>query len=199
MIFQPTYFSPIAQFQQLLKANSVVFEVFDNYQKQTYRNRFNLYSPNGLQSLSIPILHNNGVRQRTKDVKIENSFPWQKNHFKSLENAYRSSPYFEFYEDDIAPLYEKPQKFLIDFLLQTQELSLDMLQLESNYDKTTSYRLDYPKSQDYRFLAEAKSKKIFTTKPYKQVFDNKHGFIPNLSILDLIFNEGPNSINFLMY
>ena len=198
MIFQPTYFSPIAQFQKLVLADSVVFEVFDNYQKQTYRNRFNIYSPNGLQSLSIPILHNNGIRQRTKDVKIENSFPWQKNHFKSLENAYRSSPYFEFYEDDIAPLYEKSQKFLIDFLLKTQELSLEMLQLSDSFSKTTTYELSYPENQDFRFLALAKSKNTYTSKVYKQVFDNKYGFIPNLSILDLIFNEGPNTISILV-
>jgi len=198
MIFQPTYFSPIAQFQQWVKAEHVIFEVFDNYQKQTYRNRFKIYSPNGLQALSIPILHNNGIRQLTKDVKIENSFPWQKNHFKSLENAYRSSPYFEFYEDDIVPLYEKPQTFLLDFLLQTQELSLEMLQIESDFSKTTAYKLAYPDQQDYRFLADAKSKKNYTTKAYKQVFDNKHGFIPNLSILDLVFNEGPNAISILV-
>ncbi len=197
MIFHPTYFSPIAQFQQLVKAEHIIFEVFDNYQKQTYRNRFNIYSPNGLQSLSIPILHNNGIRQKTRDVKIENSFPWQKNHFKSLQNAYRSSPYFEFYEDDIAPLYEKPQIFLLDFLLLTQELSFDMLQLNAEYSKTTSFSLEYLNSQDFRFLVEAKSKKKYTSNPYKQVFEDKYGFIPNLSILDLIFSEGPNALSLL--
>lgn len=197
MLFLPTYFSPICQFQKLITAESIVFEVFDNYQKQTYRTRFNIYSPNGIQLLNIPIKHQKGIRQKTKDVRIDNSCQWQKNHLKSLQNAYRSSPYFEFYEDDLLPLYQNKCNFLLDFLLKTQELSFDMLQLDINYKKTTSYQVDYTEQHDYRHLALTKSKQTFATDPYKQVFDDKHGFLPNLSILDLVFNEGPNALSFL--
>jgi hypothetical protein len=197
MIFQPSYFSPISQFQQLVNDENIIFEIFDNYQKQTYRNRCNIYSPNGLLSLTIPVLHTKTLHQKTKDVKIENSFSWQKNHFKSLQNSYRSSPYFEFYEDDLAPIYEKSHKFLLDFLFLTQELSFEMLQIDIHFSKTTSYEVDYPKSIDFRNLVDAKSKRIFEIESYKQVFDNKYGFISNLSILDLLFNEGPNAISFL--
>ncbi len=196
MIFQPTYFSPIYQFKQLLQAEEVVFEVFDNYQKQSYRNRFHIYNSNGFLSLSIPIKHNNGQRLLTKEALIENDFDWQKNHFRSLKNSYQSSPYFEYYEDDIAPLYEKPQKYLLDFLFKTQELSLELLQADLPFSKSTSYQ-DYTIEEDFRFMANAKLKQEFPFTKYKQVFETKHGFIPGLSILDLIFNEGPNAISFL--
>ena len=196
MIFQPTYFSPIYQFKQLLQAEEVVFEVFDNYQKQSYRNRFHIYNSNGFLSLSIPIRHNKGMRLLTKEALIENDFDWQKNHFRSLKNSYQSSPYFEYYEDDIAPLYEKPQKYLLDFLFKTQELSLELLQVDLSFSKTTSYQ-DDAIEEDFRFMANAKLKQDFPFTKYKQVFEEKHGFIPGLSILDLIFNEGPNAISFL--
>ncbi len=197
MLFQPTYFSPICQFQKLLKAENVLFEVCDNFQKQTYRTRLKIYTPNGIQTLHIPIKHKKGIRQKTKDVEIEYSFRWQRKHFKSLQNSYRSSPYFEFYEDDLAPLYEKHYKYLLDFLLATQELSFEMLQIEVPYLKTTTYKTKYLEGKDFRFLENAKNKQEFTVSEYTQVFDEKHGFISNLSILDLLFNEGPNAISVL--
>lgn len=198
MLFQPTYFSPIYQFQKLVNENEVLFEVQDNYQKQTYRTRLNIATPNGIQLLTIPIKHNKGIRQKTKEVRIDNTYRWQRKHLKSLQTAYRSSPYFEFYEDEITPLYEKPHKHLLDFLFLTQELSFELLQIDSNYSKTTEYEPDYTKSLDFRFLAEAKSKQKFEVAPYKQVFEDKHAFIPNLSILDLLFNEGPNALSLLL-
>jgi hypothetical protein len=197
MIFQPTYFSPIYQFQKLVNADEVFFEVQDNYQKQSYRTRLKIYTPNGLQSLVIPIKHQKGVRLLTKDVEIEYAFDWQKKHLKSLQNSYRSSPYFEYYEDDIMPIYKKKEKYLIDFLFKTQELSFEMLQIDVNYQKTKEYIPKYPKDQDFRFLNDPKLKEVFPIKKYTQVFEGKHGFIPNLSILDLLFNEGPNAISLL--
>jgi hypothetical protein len=197
MIFQPTYFSPIYQFQQLVATDTVIFETQDNFQKQTYRTRCSIYGANGKLSLNIPIKHSKGTRQTTRDVKIENAFPWQKNHFKSIENAYRSSPYFEFYEDDLRPLYETEYKYLLDFLFKTQELSFELLQLDISYKKTNQYIAAYPQKEDFRFLAIAKSKQEFPVKEYTQVFQEKHGFIPNLSILDLLFNEGPNALSLL--
>lgn len=198
MLFQPTYFSPIFQFQQLVKAEAVEFEIQDNFQKQTYRTRLKIYTPNGVQTLVIPIRHNKGERQKTKDVRIDRSFRWQRKHYKSLQNSYRSSPYFEFYEEDIAPIYEKQYEFLLDFLFETQEMCFEMLQIDSNYAKTSSYETEYADEMDFRFLADAKSNQNFEYLAYKQVFEIKHGFIPNLSILDLLFNEGPNAISLLI-
>jgi len=197
MIFQPTYFSQIAQFQQMLKADEIVFEVHDNYLKQTYRTRLQIYDTNGLLNLTIPVQNIKGVKQKTKDTRIDNSEKWQQNHFRSLKNAYQSSPFYEFYEDDIIPLYEKPQKYLLDFLLKTQEVALEMLQIETKTLKSDEFKLDYATDFDYRLLANVKNNKAFIAKEYQQVFRIKHGFIPNLSILDLLFNEGPNAISFL--
>ena len=198
MLFQPTYFSPIYQFQKLVNAEEVVFEVHDNFQKQTYRTRVKIYTPNGVQSLVIPIKHNKGIRQKTKDIRVDTSIKWQHKHFKSLQNSYRSSPYFEYYEDELVPLYEKKYDFLLDFLFETQEVCFEMLQVDCAYVKTNQYEIDCEKNIDFRFLAEAKSKQIFDVVAYKQVFEAKHGFIPNLSILDLLFNEGPNAMSFLI-
>jgi len=197
MIFQPTYFSPIYQYKQLLKADKVIFEVFDNYQKQTFRTRLMMYHSNGILPLVIPIKHLKKERRKTRDTLIENNFNWQQNHFRSLKTAYQSSPFFEYYEDEIIPLYEKPQKYLLDFLLQTQELTFEMLQLDTKIKHTSSYKKEYPDNEDFRFFAKTKIMRNFATQRYKQVFESRHGFIANLSILDLIFNEGPNAVSFL--
>lgn len=197
MIFQPLYFGPVYQYKKILEAKEVVFEVQDNYQKQTYRTRQHIYGANGFLSLNIPIIHGKGVRQKTKEVRIENKFPWQKNHFKSLENAYRSSPYFEFYEDDLSKLYSKEYTFLIDFLFDSIDFIWAHLPLEKPYQKTKEFQLEYPENVDMRHLANAKDKSTYQVPSYIQVFENKHGFIPNLSILDLLFNEGPNAANLL--
>lgn len=198
MLLQPTYFSPIYQFQQLINADEVIFEVQDNFQKQTFRTRMQIATPNGIQTLIIPIKHNNGIRQKTKEVRIDNTYRWQRKHLKSLQTSYRSSPYFEFYEEELEPLYKKQHKYLLDFLFLTQELSFELLQIDSNYSKTTEYEPDYTKGLDLRFLAEAKTKQKYEVDPYKQVFEDRHAFIPNLSILDLLFNEGPNALSLLL-
>lgn len=197
MLFIPTYFAPISQYVALVKNSNIVFEVEDNFQKQTYRNRCYIYAANGKLLLNIPILHTKKMQhQKTKDVKIENSFAWQKLHLKSLQSAYRSSPFFEFYEDDLMPLYEQKQEFLLDFNLKCHEFIMDALQEEIPFTKTIVYDKN-PKVNDARSFALAKKGPIANLKPYTQVFDNKFGFIPNLSILDLLFMEGPNAISYL--
>ena len=107
-LFIPTYFSPISQYSEVIKSENIVFEMDDNFQKQSYRNRCYIHNSNGKQLLSIPVKHQiKDGRKKTKDTLIENDFPWQDHHFKSLKIAYRSSPFFEFFEDDIAPIFEK--------------------------------------------------------------------------------------------
>ncbi|NJW55298.1 WbqC family protein, partial [Salinimicrobium sp. CDJ15-91] len=110
----------------LVKAKEVVFENEDNYQKQTYRNRMYIYGANGKLSLNVPIKHtgNKSNHQKYRDVRIENDFPWQKQHWRSLETVYRTSPFFEFYEDDFRPVYDQKFEFLIDFNYKCLELAL---------------------------------------------------------------------------
>lgn len=196
-LFIPSYFSPISQYSEIVKAEKITFEVSDNFQKQSYRNRCYIYNGNGKQLLSIPVKHlAKEGRKKTKDTLVENSFPWQDQHFKSLQTAYRVSPYFEFFEDDIAPIFTKKYNYLLDVNIDTFLFITDALQLNNKFTKTKNYDVETSEN-DYRHLADRKMqpKKIFQN--YVQMFDDKHGFIPNLSILDLLFMEGPNAINFL--
>jgi hypothetical protein len=143
--------------------------------------------------MNIPIKHQKMERQYTKEVKIENEFQWQKNHFKTLQNAYRSSPFFEYYEDDIQKIYQSQEVYLIDFLFKTLELSYKLLQTPLRYSKTEAYHKQYTDIEDIRYLVEAKLETKREFPVYSQVFESKHGFLANLSILDLLFNEGPNA------
>lgn len=196
ILIHPTYFPSISHYIAMLQADSVTFEMEDNFQKQTNRNRMYIYSPNGVQLLNIPIKHTNDRHQKYKDVRIENDFGWQKNHFKSLEAAYRTSPFFEYFEDDFRPLFEKKQEFLMDLNLEIFELVNDSLGIKIATEKTTEYFHEVPNYIDFRHLANGK-KDTTKLEEYTQVFEEKHGFINNLSILDLLFNEGRYAIEYL--
>lgn len=195
-IFIPTYFSPIAQYAAMEKSASITLELEDNFQKQSYRNRCYIYNGNGKQLLSVPVKHKTKEgRKKTKDTLVENNFPWQDQHFKSLQTAYRVSPYFEFFEDDLQPIFTKKYKYLQDLNIDTFLFIADALQLTTNFSKTENYQM-HLKENDFRHLAEIKLQPKEAFKTYVQMFDDKHGFIPNLSILDLLFMEGPNATSF---
>ena len=139
IILYPTYFPSISHYVAMLQASTITFEVEDNFQKQTNRNRMYIYSPNGVQLLNIPIKHSKEANQKYKDVRIENDFGWQKNHFKSLEAAYRTSPFFEYFEDDFRPLFEKKHEFLMDLNFEIFELVNSALGIQLPFEKTTEY------------------------------------------------------------
>jgi len=198
ILVHPTYFSTILQYVSLVKANKVYLEYQDNYQKQTYRNRCYIYGSNGKQALTIPIKHDSKQEHiLSKNAILDTTFNWQKHHLKSIQTAYRTSPYFEFYEDDLLPLFTNKFKYLIDLNLKTQEFILDILQVELEVEKTSKYVVKESSKIDCRFLVNAKNKELANLTPYYQLFSDKHGFISNLSILDLIFMEGPNALNYL--
>jgi hypothetical protein len=193
----PTYFPNISHFVGIVNADNVVFEIEDNYQKQTYRNRTSIYGANGKLSLNIPVKHSHKNRQLYKDVKIVNDTNWQLSHWKSLQSAYRTSPYFEFYEDELAPLFLKKHNYILEFNFKCLKVISDCLQLDLNYKTTIHYQKEILNSQDLRFLVNARKESEQNFKPYTQVFSNKYGYINNLSILDLLFNEGTNALNYL--
>ena len=196
ILIHPTYFPSISHYIAMIKADSVTFEMEDNFQKQTNRNRMYIYSPNGIQLLNIPVKHAVEKHQKYKDVRIENDFGWQKNHFKSLEAAYRTSPFFEYFEDDFRPLFEKKHEFLMDLNLEIFELVNNTLGIKIIPEKTTEFFHDVPNFIDLRHLANGK-KDTTQLEIYTQVFNDKLGFINNLSILDLLFNEGRYAVDYL--
>ncbi len=198
VLIHPNYFPSISHFVAMVQADAITFEMEDNFQKQTNRNRTYIYSPNGIQLLNIPVKHSKQIHQKTKEVKIETDFDWQKQHFKSLEAAYRSSPFFEFFEDDIRPIFEKKHTYLMDLNLETLSIVSKCLRMKLEYGTTTEYfhKVDSNVTMDLRRLANGK-KDHSQFEPYTQVFEEKQGFLNNLSVLDVLFNEGKYALDYL--
>lgn len=198
LLLHPTYFPSIAS-MACLAQHSVCWEVWDNYQKQTYRNRCYICTDQGRHILSIPIRHAGGSygRQLYRDVKLDNDYPWQRLHWRSLQTAYRSSPFFEYFEEEMAPLFSTKFTFLMEFNFKTIEICCESLQIQMPANRSDEYKIKSPSMTDARYLVNAKQEHQFTQKPYRQVFQEKHGFVENLSVLDLLFNEGNSSITYL--
>lgn len=196
ILIHPSYFPSISHFVAIAQADLVTFEMEDTFQKQTNRNRMYIYSPNGIQLLNVPIKHSKERHQLMKEVRLETAFDWQKQHFKSLEAAYRTSPFFEYFEDSIAPIFQKKYTFLMDLNFETMAIVSKCLSLEFDYDETTEYFHHVADKTDFRSLINGK-KDASQFDSYTQVFGNKHGYLNNLSILDLLFNEGRYALDYL--
>ena len=196
ILIYPSYFPTISNYVAMAQADSITFEVEDNFQKQTNRNRTYIYSPNGIQLLNIPIKHTKERHQKTKDVRLETAFDWQKQHFKSLEAAYRTSPFFEYFENELTPIFNKKHIFLMDLNFETMEIISKCLRMKFDFKRTTEYFHEVSNYTDFRPLVNGK-KEIMLFENYTQVFGEKYGFINNLSILDLLFNEGKFALDYL--
>ncbi|MDB2350502.1 WbqC family protein [Flavobacteriaceae bacterium] len=194
ILIHPNYFPNIYQFIQIIKAKNILFEVSDNYQKQTFRNRTYIYGANGKLGLFIPVIHTHKNRELFKDVKISYESNWMDLHLKSLQSAYRSSPYFEYFEDDFIKLYSEKEKFLVDFNIKCIKLISNLLDLDLDFKISNEYVEKTNDIIDLRDLSNARKEKKIETPKYIQVFESKHGYLNNLSILDLIFSEGKNSV-----
>jgi len=197
ILIHPNYFPNIHQFTQIIKANNILFEASDNYQKQTFRNRTYIYGANGKLGLFVPVIHTHKNRELFKDVKISYESNWMDLHLKSLQSAYRSSPYFEYFEDNFIKLYSEKEKFLVDFNIKCIQLISNLLDLNLNYKISNEYVEKTNDIIDLRGLSNARKEKKIDTPKYIQVFESKHGYLNNLSIVDLIFSEGPNSVSLI--
>ena len=197
-IFSTAYFPPIEYFLLVNKYDEIIIEKHENYVKQSYRNRCKVLSANGVQTLSIPV--KKASRQKTKiiDVEIDYKENWQKQHLKTLESAYKKSPFFEYYIPEFQEFFSKKYKFLFDFNAKILEKLLQILNIEKKLNFSEEYEI-YPNISDFRNIIHPKKQfqTNFEAKKYTQVFFNKFEFQENLSILDLLFNEGTNSYNFL--
>jgi len=196
-LLHPTYFPNVAHFVKMVKSEFVVFEYYDNYQKQTYRNRTCIYAANGKLSLNIPVNYSQVNREFYRDVQIANIENWQSNHWKSITSAYNTSPFFEYYKDELISLFKTKFENLYEFNMACIQAVLDCLQFKVHFQRSSAFEKKMNNTNDWRHLVLAKKEPIYNLEPYFQVFSTKYGFIENLSILDVLFNLGPDSINYL--
>ncbi len=193
-----TYLGPVQYFTKFLLYPAYVIERYDNYIKQTYRNRCNILGTNGVLPLSIPVLKGTAHKTHVRDIRIDYNKKWQKLHWRSIESAYRHSPFFEFYMDEFSPFYEKKFEYLLDFNSALLEMVLHSLEIENIPDYSMEFiEANKEDHADYRELIHPKrdlsSDPHFMPAEYQQVFADRLGFVANLSIIDLLFNEGPNA------
>ena len=192
-IFPTAYLPSIEYVSLFLKTEDASIELFETYQKQSCRTRTNVMTANGVQTLTIPVIKTNGNHTLTKDIEISYKESWQQIHLRCLESAYRKSAYFDYYFPYFEKIYKQKFNTLVelnDFCLKT---ILKILKAKKDYSFTTDFER-ITDENDYRVSLSKGTNKI-EMKPYYQVFADRHGFISNLSIVDLLFNEGPNSIH----
>lgn len=189
------YLAPVEYYSAIAKAGNVLLEYCDYYEKQTYRNRCHIAAANGVMALSIPVEKPSGEKVLTRDVRISEHAGWQANHWRSIESAYNSTPFFEYYKDDFVPFYEKKWDFLWDFNLGLMMKVLELLELSPELSLTKKYKTIPEESMlDLRgSIHPKKPGKSVELKPYYQVFEQRFGFRENLSIIDLLFNMGNES------
>jgi hypothetical protein len=197
-VFPLFYLPSIEYFSKILKyKDTLLIENSENFRKQSYRNRATIHSPNGSLDLIIPVVKGSKNHTIVRDVKICYDFNWQRLHWKSLETSYRSSAYFEYYEDELIGFYERKWEFLFDYNEELWHLLNRFLKINIDYSYTDIYELTYSKLDDYRESIHPKNDSDISLKSYFQVFQERNGFLPNLSIIDLVFNQGPQSIKYL--
>lgn len=207
-LLQTTYFGPVQWYQKLYRYDRCVIEQYDSYQKQTYRNRCIIATANGLQALTVPVENEKGEMGNGKcllrDVRISDHNQWRRVHWNALQSAYSESPFFDYYADDIRPFFEQKYEFLVDFNEAIRQKMCELLDIHPNVERSSSYASDIRHLAsdivDYRDAIHAKHPQPdpdFTPKKYWQVFQHKHGFLPNLSILDLLFCMGPEAVFYL--
>lgn len=199
MVLPPCLFGNIIYYRLLMQETCVI-DIHEHFSKQTYRTRYDIYGANGLIALSVPIQRPHGVKLPIKDISISYEEAWQNNHWRTLISAYKRSPFFEFYELELKALYQTRYNYLLDFFEAAHQFLTQSLNLKPALHYTSGYVAPDTVGTDLRKLFKPSKitwqKELF--EPYWQVFQEKSGFLPNLSVLDLIFNEGPNAVNVLM-
>ena len=200
IIIHPTYFPNIFSFKTIINSTNILFEVNDHYVKQTLRNRTSIHAANGKLNLSVPVKFSSTKKEKYKDIKICYDSNWQKIHLKSIESAYKNSPFYDFFEDYFINFYNKKEKFLVDLNYSSIRLIFEILEKELNCNFTNEYLEKYVDLTDYRSLLTNKNfNEKVNFKNYTQVFQEKNGFIENLSSIDLIFNNGLDFEDFIKF
>ncbi len=193
LVLPTMYFTPVGVYTLLLQSDKIFFDRHENFVKQTLRSRCEIYGANGKQLLSVPV-EKRGNHINAKDVRISYKQDWQKIHWRSIVSAYSNSPYFEYYADFFQPFFETKTEYLFDLNMSLHETIMNLLKAKKEIHFTEKYSAVY--ENDVIDLRN-ESFVIPEIPQYQQVFEERHGFIPNLSILDLLFNAGPDSFKYL--
>lgn len=202
-LLQTTYFGPIQWYQKLYRYDHCLIEQHDSFQKQTYRNRCVIATANGIQALTVPVEHSlltSNHSPLVKDLRISDHNQWRRVHWNALQSAYSESPFFDYYADDIRPFFERKYTFLLDFNEEIRQRLCELIDIQPNVSYTVDFSHQPSAIIDFREVINAKHPlpdTDFEPKRYWQVFQHKHGFLPNLSILDLLFCMGPESVFYL--
>ena len=195
LLSHPLYLAPIPLYAQLYKCDKLLINGDEPFVKQTFRSRAIIATENGTQALTIPVIHDGG-RTAMHDVRISEHGNWRHQHWNAMVSAYRKSPFFDYYADDFAHFYEERDGFLMDFNLRLHSVVSELLGLERDVEIIDNEH-KAEESLDIRHITEPKALtniSNYTVQPYYQVFAQRNGFIPNLSILDLLFNMGPEGL-----
>lgn len=199
ILLSSAYLPPVQYFAHLQSAEQVWIEQYDHYQKQTYRNRCVIAAPDGPLSLTVPIEKPNTQKAFMRDIRISDHGNWRHLHWNAIESAYNHTPFFEYYKDDFRPFYEKKFDFLVDYNEQLCQLVCQLIDIDTSFQRTESYVVEPSNTIiDLRDAIHPKKEVMddasFSAVPYYQVFQERLGFLPNLSIIDLLFNMGPEAI-----
>jgi hypothetical protein len=194
------YLAPVSYYAKLMNCGHAVIEQHDHYMKQTYRNRCTIAGPEGEIALTVPIVKPDSPKCPMKDIRISDHGNWRHLHLNAIRSAYNSTPFFEYYEDDFAPFYEKRYDFLVDYNERLRELMCDLIGFKPSVELSNEYKTEFaPGEIDMREAIHPKrdfrlTDPSFKPVEYYQVFADRNGFRPNLSIIDLLFNMGPEAL-----
>ena len=187
-----SYLGPVAYYSAILQSEQIFIETKEHFIKQSFRNRCTIMGANGSQTLTIPKERKSSDKTLISDISISNQDKWQKSHWQSIVSAYNSSPFFEYYKDELLPFYTTEHSTLFDFNLKLSKTILELMQVEKKLNFTSKFQKEW-KGLDFR-----SSKFILKNQEeYQQVFSDKNSFTPNLSILDVLFNLGPETTSYL--
>lgn len=187
------YLAPVSLYVHLYAGTRLLVDLDAPFVKQTFRNRALIAAENGALPLTVPIVHNGGIKQAMRDVRISDHGNWRRMHWNAIVSAYKKSPFFDYYADDFRPFYEKRYDFLVDFNMQLHDTVCGLLGLEREVASLGNVE-NKARAIDVRSLADPSMEIVAAPQHYYQVFEHRNGFLPNLSIADLLFNMGPEGL-----